>query len=147
MFAAGCKQEVLELLGGDDVLEVFVSGVESPGEFYVQKIGRGGTDLDKLTEEMTLYYNEETNTKLMALSSVEAGDIVAAKFIDEDNFYRAKVVSIEENTYDFSQSTVELFYLDYGDCDQKQITEIYQLKTDFLRLNFQAIKVSLANIR
>ena len=138
---------MLELLGGDNVLEVFVSGVESPGEFYVQKIGRGGTDLDKLTEEMTLYYNEETNIKLNALSSVEAGDIVAAKFTEEENFYRAKIVSVEENTYDFSQSTVELFYLDFGDSDEKAITEIYQLKTDFLRLNFQAIKVSLANVR
>ena len=147
LIAAGCKQEVLELLGGDDVLEVFVSGVESPGEFYLQKIGRGGTDLDKLTEEMTLYYNEPTNTKLMALTGVEAGDIVAARFIDEESFYRAKIVSIEENTYDFSQSTVELFYLDYGDTDQRQITEVYQLKTEFLRLNFQAIKVSLANVR
>lgn len=143
----GCKQEVLELLGGDNVLEVFVSGVESPGEFYVQKIGRGGTDLDKLTEEMTLFYNDETNIKLMAVDSAEAGDIVAAKFTEEENFYRAKIVSVEENTYDFSQSTVELFYLDFGDSDQKPITEIYQLKTDFLRLNFQAIKVSLANVR
>ena len=124
-----------------------MSGVESPGEFYVQKIGRGSTDLDKLTEEMTSFYSQEANTLLMAPADVEAGDIVAAKFIDEENFYRAKVVSIEENTYDFSQSRVELFYLDFGDSDQKQITEIYQLKTEFLRLNFQAIKVSLANVR
>ena len=134
-------------MGGDNVLEVFVSGVESPGEFYVQKIGRGGTDLDKLTEEMTLFYNDETNIKLMAVDGVEVGDIVAAKFTEEENFYRAKIVSVEENTYDFSQSTVELFYLDFGDSDQKPITEIYQLKTEFLRLNFQAIKVSLANVR
>ena len=109
-----------------------MSGVESPGEFYLQKIGRGGTDLDKLTEEKTLDHNEQTNTKLMALTGVKAGNIVAARFIDEESFYRAKIVSIEENTYDFSQSTVELFYLDYIDTDQKQITEVYQLKSRWL---------------
>jgi len=141
------KQEELELIGGDNVLEVFVSAVESPAEFYVQKIGPRSVDLDKLTEEMTQFYNEELNRKLMALPTVEVGDIVAARFIDEENFYRAKIVSIEENSYDFNQSTVELFYVDYGDSDSKEVTDIYELKTDFLRLKFQAIKVSLANVK
>ena len=129
------------------MLEVLVSGVVSPAEFYVQKTGPRSVDLDKLTAEMTGFYDDEINRKLMELSGVEVGDIVAAQFVDEENFYRAKVVSIEENSYDFNQSTVELFYVDYGDSDRKEITDIYELKTDFLRLKFQAIKVSLANVR
>jgi len=142
----GGKQEVLELMGGDNVLEVFVSGVESPTEFYVQKIGPRSVDLDKLTAEMTQFYEEEANRNCP--STLEPGDIVAAKFTDEENYYRAKIVSIEENSYDYNQSTVELFYVDYGDFDDKKdITDVFELKTEYLKLKFQAIKVSLANVK
>ena len=137
---------MLELLGGDNVLEVFVSGVESPTEFYVQKIGPRSVDLDKLTAEMTQFYEEEANRNCP--STLEAGDIVAAKFTDEENYYRAKIVSIEENSYDYNQSKVELFYVDYGDFDDKKdITDVFELKTEYLKLKFQAIKVSLANVK
>jgi len=146
-FNIGWKQEALELIGGDNVMEVFVSGVETPSEFYVQKIGSRSVELDKLTAEMTLFYEEETNRKLMSLSAVEAGDVVAAKFIDEENYYRAKIVSVEENSYDYNQSTVELFFVDYGDSSTSGITDIFELKTEYLKLKFQAIKVSLANVK
>ena len=66
-------------------------------------------DLDKLTQEMTEFYSDDTNRKLMAVTTVKVGDIVAAKFSQEDSFYRAKVVSINEDSYDFSASTFELF--------------------------------------
>ena len=128
-------------------MEVFVSGVETPSEFYVQKIGSRSVELDKLTAEMTLFYEEETNRKLMSLSAVEAGDVVAAKFIDEENYYRAKIVSVEENSYDYNQSTVELFFVDFGDSLTTGITDIFELKTEYLKLKFQAIKVSLANVK
>ena len=36
-----------------------------PAELYLQMSGRGGSDLEKLTEEMTLYFHEKTNTKLL----------------------------------------------------------------------------------
>lgn len=143
----GWKQEALELIGGDNVMEVFVSGVESPSEFYVQKIGSRSVELDKLTAEMTQFYEEETNRKLMSLSAVEAGDVVAAKFSDEENYYRAKIVSVEENSYDYDQSTVELFFVDYGDSDTRGIADIFELKTEYLKLKFQAIKVSLAGVK
>ena len=108
-------------------MEVFVSGVESPSEFYVQKIGSRSVELDKLTAEMTQFYEEETNRKLMSLSAVEAGDVVAAKFSDEENYYRAKIVSVEENSYDYDQSTVELFFVDYGDSDTGRLQIILKL--------------------
>ena len=58
---------------------------------------------------------------------VEAGDVVAAKFSDEENYYRAKIVSVEENSYDYDQSTVELFFVDYGDSDTGRLQIILKL--------------------
>ena len=31
-------------------------------------------------------------------------------------------------------STLDLDFVDYGDCEEKSINEIYELRTDFLKL-------------
>jgi len=139
--------EVLEPIGGDNCCDVFVSGVDSPGKFWVQKVGQRSVDLDKLTQEMTDFYSDDTNRKLMAVTTVKVGDIVAAKFSQEDSFYRAKVVSINEDSYDFSASTFELFFVDFGDSEDKNLSELFELKTEYLKMKFQAIQCSLANIQ
>ena len=72
---------------------------------------------------------------------------MAARFSQEDSYYRAKVVSIKEDSYDSSQSRVELFYVDYGDTEEKEITEVYELKTEYLKMKFQAIRCSIAHIK
>ena len=89
------RQEQLELVtAGDNCVEVFVSGVETPGQFWVQKVGPRSVELDKLTQEMTDFYYQPTNQELMAVNAVKQDDIVAATFGDETNFYRARVVTI-----------------------------------------------------
>ena len=77
----------------------------------------------------------------------QVGEIVAARFSQEDSYYRAKVVSIKEDSYDASQSRVELFYVDYGDTEEKEITEVYELKTEYLKLKYQAIQCSIAHVK
>ena len=72
---------------------------------------------------------------------------MAARFSQEDSYYRAKVVSVDEDSYDYSQSRVELFYVDYGDTEKKEITEVYELKTEYLKMKFQAIRCSIAHIK
>ena len=72
---------------------------------------------------------------------------MAARFNQEDSYYRAKVVSVDEDSYDYSQSRVELFYVDYGDTEKKEITEVYELKTEYLKMKFQAIRCSIAHIK
>ena len=64
-------QEVLEASAGDNGIDVMVSGVESPSQFWVQKVGPKSRDLDKLTQTMTDFYSELTNRKLMALPSLQ----------------------------------------------------------------------------
>ena len=60
-------QEMLEGVAGDNTIEVLVSGVETPSEFWVQKVGPKSRDLDKMTLEMTDFYSEPTNRKLLTL--------------------------------------------------------------------------------
>ena len=89
-----CRAEVLEAVGGDQCVEVLVSGVETPGLFYVQKIGPRSVELDKLTQQMTDFYSQPSSQELLAVDTVKTDDVVAAVFGEEENFYRARVVTI-----------------------------------------------------
>ena len=56
-------------------------------------------------------------------------------------------MSIQEDSYDYNKSRVELFYVDYGDTEEKEISEVYELKTEYLKLKYQAIQCSIAHIK
>jgi len=140
-------QEELKPTGSDNCMEVFVSAISTPGAFWVQKIGPKSVDLDKLTQNMTEYYSDTANQQYHSVTSVNPGDIVACRFATEDSFYRAKVVAFKEDSYDISRSTVDLDFVDFGDYEEKCITEVYELRTDFLKLKFQAIQCSLAHLK
>lgn len=56
--------------------------------------------------------------------------------------YRAEVLDVlHENPV-----KAELYYVDYGDTDVVPCSEVFELRTDFLRLHFQAIECYLAKI-
>jgi len=42
---------------------------------------------------------------------------------------------------------VDLDFVDFGDYEEKSISEVYELRTDFLKLKFQAIQCSLAHLK
>lgn len=49
----------------------------------------------------------------------------------------------EENP---TEPKAELYYVDYGDTDVVPCNELFELRTDFLRLHFQAIECYLAKV-
>lgn len=140
-------QEKLRSTGSDHLVQVYVSCVADPERFWVQNIGPSSVQLDKLTETMTNYYSNVANQAFHALSSVNVGDIVVSTFEGDSNFYRAKVVEFIVNEYDRTESTVDLDFVDYGDYTVKRIGEVFEIKTEFLKLNFQAIQCKLADVR
>ncbi len=56
-------------------------------------------------------------------------------------------MSFKRDEYDSAESVVDLDFVDYGDCEEKKITEVFQIKTDFLKLKLQAVRCSLAHVR
>ncbi|TRY76853.1 hypothetical protein TCAL_03528 [Tigriopus californicus] len=140
------KTETLVQSAGDKVMAVYVSSIADPGFFYVQKVGPRSIDLDKLVDEMTAFYEVAANRESNQVKTAETGDLVAAQFEADGRWYRAKVVKVIPDEYDESQISLDLDYVDFGDCIQKSISEVYNLRTTFLKLNFQAIQCSLARI-
>ncbi|NXO53572.1 TDRKH protein, partial [Aramus guarauna] len=122
----------------DEHLEVYVSAAENPGHFWIQIIGHRSLQLDKLTAEMRQYY--QSSGRAAELSSVRAGDIVAAPYMDGSDWYRARVLGTLEN------GGFDLYYVDFGDNGEAPREALRALRSDFLSLPFQAIECSLAGI-
>lgn len=78
---------------------------------------------------------------------ITIGQIVAAPFDHDDKWYRAEILSIEEDEYDPIESKVTLYYGDYGDSCVVKRKQIFDLRTDFLGLYFQAIECALAYVK
>nr|XP_028565378.1 tudor and KH domain-containing protein [Podarcis muralis] len=114
-------------------LEVYVSASESPNHFWIQIIGSRTFQLDKLTREMTQYYDTGT-------PEGERGDIVAAPYPEDRAWYRARVLGTLGN------GNMDLYYVDFGDNGEAPLEKLQLLRSDFLSLPFQAIECGLAGI-
>lgn len=125
-------------------MEVYVSAAVNPSQFWLQIVGPNANELDQLVEEMTDYYSKQENKELHKLEEPNIGEIVAAVFSFDFKWYRAEIVSIKTNE---DKKVAQLYYVDYGDTDDVLLSEIYELRTDFLRLRFQAIECYLAKIK
>ncbi|NXS48290.1 TDRKH protein, partial [Balaeniceps rex] len=122
----------------DEHLEVYVSAAENPNHFWIQIIGHRSLQLDKLTTEMRQYY--QSSGCAAELSAVQAGDIVAAPYMDSSDWYRARILGTLEN------GNFDLYYVDFGDNGEAPREALRALRSDFLSLPFQAIECSLAGI-
>lgn len=119
-----------------EYVEICVSATENPKHFWFQILGSRASQLDKLTTEMSDFYEREKQVRTRALAprvrfdlaagvalprlffffsyqgemaEIQKGDIVAAPFHDDGFWYRAEVLGLPEN------GQVDLYYVDYGD--------------------------------
>ncbi|XP_049801128.1 tudor and KH domain-containing protein homolog [Schistocerca nitens] len=139
--------EKLNPAGGDGYIPVFVSALTDPGCFFVQLVGQHAVELDHLVEEMTQYYSKEENQEIHRVNEISVGQLVAAPFTNDEMWYRAIVRNVTLDEYDPKESDLLLFYLDYGDSADVKQKQVFHLRTDFLRLRFQAIECCLANVK
>ncbi|XP_058819688.1 tudor and KH domain-containing protein homolog [Topomyia yanbarensis] len=138
--------EKLKTTNSSGQLEVFVSAVVSPSRFYLQLIGPQSTELDILVEAMTEYYNQQESRELHQIRKPYLGQIVAAEYNADSKWYRAEIVAILPNEFKPGEIVLDLYFVDYGDNQYIQPSEVYELRPDFLALRFQAIECFLAQV-
>ncbi|XP_055299658.1 tudor and KH domain-containing protein homolog isoform X2 [Sitodiplosis mosellana] len=132
-------------LGGQ--MEVYVSAVASPARFWVQIVSPQIKKLDELINEMTEYYSQAENKDRHRIKDPYLGQIVAAAFQYDNKWYRAEIVAIVPNEYDPRRVALDLYFLDFGDSIYVDPHDVYELRTDFLTLRYQAIECFLANVQ
>ena len=94
--------------------------------------------LRHLEDEMMSTYSLEAGTELMR--PLATGSVVAV--FTDDKWYRCQVVA-----YNPAQDTADIKFVDHGGYTTVSATQLRQLKSEFLRLPFQAIEVYFAHVR
>lgn len=141
------KFEKLSSTSSDGQLEVYVSAIASPAKFWLQIVGPQTSELDLLCDRLTDYYNQPTNQIQHKIREPYLGQIVAAMFKHDGKWYRAEIISIQPNEYSPNEVVLDLYFVDYGDSQYVGPHEIFELRTDFLMLRFQAIECFLAHVQ
>ncbi|KAJ8680678.1 hypothetical protein QAD02_016465 [Eretmocerus hayati] len=134
-------KEIFGSLGDGSLIEVFVSAAENPSQFYIQVTGHPHTSLDGLVKEMTEYYDCEENREIHSLKNITVGKVVAAKFSVDNKWYRGEVID------DLQNNLYNVYFVDFGDKEKVDHEGIFELRTDFLSLRYQAIECSLAGVK
>ena len=111
---------------------VVVTHVTSPSSFWCRPL-YSYEQLDSIMATMADYYNEHVKP----ISSVTAGTIVAAQYSEDESWYRAKVLSVNNDT-------VSVFFVDYGNGEVVTMEKIQPINDQFVSLPAQAIHCSIS---
>jgi transcription antitermination factor NusA-like protein len=118
---------------------VYVTSVEHPQHFWVQRLTSASTDLDQLMTQMTDYYANQKQGQPVV--EFHEGDMVAAPYNSDGHWYRAQVAQV-------GVDKVDLYYVDFGDSLWLAKESVCILREDFLNvLPFQAIECCLTNVK
>ncbi|XP_034839176.1 staphylococcal nuclease domain-containing protein 1 [Maniola hyperantus] len=98
--------------------KVIVTEITPEGTFYAQNVELG-TKLVTLMEK--IHQEFQSNAPLPGSYVPRKGQICAARFTADDNWYRAKVEKLAEN------KMVHVFYIDYGNREVLSQTRLAQL--------------------
>uniref|UniRef100_A0A0K8VNK3 Tudor and KH domain-containing protein n=3 Tax=Bactrocera latifrons TaxID=174628 RepID=A0A0K8VNK3_BACLA len=141
------REKLLASRNEDKPMEVYVSAIASPSKFWVQIIGPQSKKLDDMVQSMTDYYSESENKARHQIVEPYLGQIVAAVFKYDGKWYRAEIVGILPNQYNPNDVVLDLYFVDYGDSEYVSPHEVFELRTDFLTLRFQAVECFLAGVK
>lgn len=92
-----------------EYIDVVVSEYLSGSRFYVQVVNEDVRKLERLMAELSHYQNSRSGA---GPHRPRVGDLVSAKFTEDDSWYRAKVRRV-------SSEGVEVLYIDYGNVSDR----------------------------
>lgn len=118
--------------------EATVSCFESPSNFYCQPTAFYAV-LEELQASLEEHYTSPTCYS--SLSDMREGLVVAAKFSEDEGWYRAKIKAV-----DMANSSVHVLFVDYGNSEWATLTNISSLDAMFVATPIQAIPCILTSI-
>ncbi|XP_063433954.1 uncharacterized protein LOC134715596 isoform X2 [Mytilus trossulus] len=131
------KDLKLVTLKDGERISVTVSHSDSPSKFYVNK-EENATKISTLMDDMFNFYSN-LSEKQYEITKLEPQMVCAAKFSEDDTWYRVKVTSVD-------REKCHIFYLDHGNSEETSITCLKQLLTKFTELPIQGISCILSGI-
>ncbi|EEQ89122.1 hypothetical protein RJZ56_007677 [Blastomyces dermatitidis] len=104
-----------------DYRDVMVTNIDEDGKLKIQQIGAGTTALTEMMSAFrTFHLNKANDTPLSG--PPKAGDLVAAKFTEDNEWYRAKI-----RRNDREGKKADVIYIDYGNYETVPWTRLRPL--------------------
>ncbi|CAB4006903.1 Hypothetical predicted protein [Paramuricea clavata] len=115
---------------------VYISHTENPSCFYVS---RADAISEMLSEEILKHY-KSTHHNSDAIPSVSPGQIFCAKFTEDDNFYRARVLEVVDH------KNIKVQYVDFGNKEVIPVDRLRVLISEFQTQPIQAFECCLDGV-
>ena len=115
--------------------EVYVSHVTESGDFYVQ-LSKSSADLETIENLVSEIYDQPGAT-VEAMEMCFVDSLCCARFSEDFKWYRALVTKV------FSDTEVEVLFVDYGNTDSLHVGSMKQLRPELLKFPMQAVKCRL----
>ncbi|XP_023341054.1 tudor domain-containing protein 5 [Eurytemora carolleeae] len=115
---------------------ILVQDIVDPKKVWFQlKDAKHTGALDDMMVEIKMFYNTSSFSReqysIEHMDDIESGDIIAAPYGASD-YYRAMVKKK-------MGALIKVFFVDYGNEEQVELSQLYYLKSEFLKLPGQAI--------
>ncbi|WWC90066.1 uncharacterized protein L201_004999 [Kwoniella dendrophila CBS 6074] len=126
-----------------EYLDVYVSSVkEDPFSFSVQILDKDSvTSLEKLMSDFSLHHKHPTSSAPAGFSP-KTGELVSAKFTEDNQWYRAKVKKASA-----LKKEAVLYFIDYGNEETLPFSRIRPLDSKFKSLPGQAKEARLSFVK
>ncbi|XP_073540761.1 tudor domain-containing protein 1 isoform X2 [Phyllobates terribilis] len=135
---AAHKPEILSSsLCVGDRFETLITDIHNPEMFFCQQV----QNAKQLADLMVMMHDRYSTSAASPHFSPAPGDICAAQFSEDSNWYRASVVRY------ISGESVLVGYLDFGNTEVLPTLRLRPLEPDLLSVPFQAAQCSLAGVK
>ncbi|XP_071178897.1 tudor domain-containing protein 1-like [Mytilus edulis] len=121
-------------------MPVVVSETRSPWNFFIQIVN---SSLEKLMQDIRVFMESEGKL-LKRVEKVEEGMVYLAQFSQDQLYYRAKITDV--NMSDCSPTEVDVYFIDYGNAEKRELSHLRELPVQFTSLPAQAVFCALAKI-
>lgn len=124
-----------------NTFEILPTIVNSPQSIWAQVVHGNLGNLHQMQDDLNdLYGKFEERNPTSSAYVPEVGEICAAKFPDDQKYYRVEILCVNHN------GTVDVRYLDFGNRETILISQVHNLQPVFLTLPKQALFFSLTDI-
>ncbi|KAK7738981.1 hypothetical protein SLS53_005877 [Cytospora paraplurivora] len=124
--------------------DIVITNIDQNGKIKIQEVGKGTAALEQLMTAFKKFHLDPKNNVGLK-DSPKAGDIVAARFSEDGQWYRARIRS-----NDRAAKVAEVVYIDYGNTEKipwSQLRALNQPEFSTQKLRAQAIDASLSLIQ
>ena len=119
----------------NEYYDVYVAFVTSPGKFYIQLV-KYENDLIKMMDMINIDYDSCSPN----VSSVSAGQVLCAKYSQDERWYRAKVIGMQGGA-------IQVHFVDYGDEETVALSNVRRLTAEYTKLPIQSVMCELSGIK